>query len=108
MTLRSVILGTGSYLPEKKVTNHDLSEHLETSHEWIVERTGICARYIAAPGEYTSHMAVKASRKALEAANLTPQDIDMIILATSTPDHTFPATSPRIQAELGISRGFAF
>lgn len=108
MTIRSVILGTGSYLPDKKVTNHDLPERLETSHEWIVERTGICSRYIAAPGEYTSHMAVKASQKALEAANLTPQDIDMIILATSTPDHTFPATSTRIQAELGISKGFAF
>src|SRR3990167_5812601 len=108
MTIRSVILGTGSYLPEKKVTNHDLSERLETSHEWIVERTGICARYIAAPGEHSSHMAVKAAKKALEAANLTPQDIDMIILATSTPDHTFPATATRIQAKLGMTKGFAF
>ena len=108
MTLRSVILGTGSYLPEKKMTNHDFSQHLETSHEWIVERTGICARHIAAAGEYTSDMAVVASQRAIEAAGLVPQDIDMIILATSTPDHTFPATATRIQAKLGISQGFAF
>jgi len=108
MTIRSVILGTGGYLPEKKVTNHDLSQHLDTSHEWIVERTGICSRYIAAPEEYTSDLAVKASQKALQAANLTPQDVDMIILATSTPDHTFPATATRIQAKLGITQGFAF
>jgi 3-oxoacyl-[acyl-carrier-protein] synthase III len=108
MTLRSVILGTGSYLPEKRITNHDLSQHLNTSHEWIVERTGICARYIAATNEYTSDMAVIASQRALEAAGLLPQDIEMIVLATSTPDHTFPSTATRIQAKLGISQGFAF
>lgn len=108
MTFRSVIIGTGSYLPEKRITNHELSKHLETSHEWIVERTGICARYIAAPGEYTSDMAVRASKRALDAAKLTPQDIDMIILATSTPDHTFPSTATRIQSKLGTSKGFAF
>lgn len=108
MSLRSVILGTGSYLPQKKVTNDDLPSHLDTSHEWIVERTGICARHIAAPDEYTSDMAVQAAQQALAAAHLTPQDIDMIILATSTPDHTFPATATRVQAKLGMSRGFAF
>lgn len=108
MTLRSVIIGTGSYLPNKRITNHELSPHLETSHEWIVERTGICARYIAATGEYTSDMGTIASERALEAAGLTPQDIDMVILATSTPDHTFPSTATRIQANLGISEGFAF
>jgi 3-oxoacyl-[acyl-carrier-protein] synthase III len=108
MTLRSVIIGTGSYLPKKRVTNDDLSKHLETSHEWIVERTGICARYLAAPGEYTSDMAVEASIRAMSAAKLTPQDIDMIILATTTPDHTFPATATRVQSKLGISKGFAF
>ncbi len=108
MTLRSVIIGTGSYLPKKRVTNQELPKHLDTSHEWIVERTGICARYLAAPGEYTSDMAVEASKRALSAAKLTPQDIDMIILATSTPDHTFPATATRIQSKLGISKGFAF
>lgn len=108
MTIRSVIIGTGSYLPENRVTNHDLPEHLNTSDEWIVERTGICARYLAAPGEYTSDMAIEAAKRALEAAKLTPQDIDMIILATSTPDHTFPATATRIQSKLGMSKGFAF
>jgi 3-oxoacyl-[acyl-carrier-protein] synthase III len=108
MTLRSVIMGTGSYLPEKRLTNDDLSEHLETSHEWIVERTGICARHIAAETECTSDMAVIASKRSLEAAGIKPQDIDMIILATSTPDHTFPATATLIQKKLGISQGFAF
>lgn len=108
MSLRSVILGTGSYLPEKRLTNDDLSQHLDTSHEWIMERTGICARHIAAENELTSDMATIASKRALEAAECRPQDIDIIILATSTPDHTFPATSTRVQANLGISRGFAF
>jgi 3-oxoacyl-[acyl-carrier-protein] synthase-3 len=108
MTCRSVIIGTGSYLPEKRVTNHDLSKYLDTSHEWIMERTGICARHLAAAGEYTSDMAVIASERALSAANLTPQDIDMIILATSTPDHTFPSTATRIQSKLGMAKGFAF
>lgn len=108
MTLRSVILGTGSYLPKKRVTNHDLSQHLDTSHEWIMERTGISARHIAAPEEYTSTMAIEAAQKALTAAQLTVQDIDMLILATSTPDHVFPSTASRIQESLGISKGFAF
>lgn len=108
MSKKSVVLGTGSYLPEKKITNHDLPKELETSHEWIVERTGICARHIAASDELTSDMAVTASKKALQAAGLTPQDIDMIILATSTGDHTFPSTATRVQAKLGITKGFAF
>ena len=105
---RSVIVGTGSYLPKKRLTNSELPEHLETSHEWIVERTGICARYIAAPDEFTSDMAVEASKRALEKAGVDPQDLDMIILATSTPDHTFPATATRVQARLGNTKGFAF
>jgi len=108
MTIRSVILGTGSYLPKKRVTNHDLPSHLDTSHEWIMERTGICARHIAAPEEYTSTMAVEAAQKALIAAQLTSQNIDMVILATSTPDHTFPSTAIRVQEKLGISKGCAF
>jgi 3-oxoacyl-[acyl-carrier-protein] synthase-3 len=108
MSLRSVIVGTGSYLPEKRMTNDELPQHLDTSHEWIVERTGICARHIAAEGELTSDLATIAAKRALEAANYSPQDIDMIILATSTPDHTFPATATRVQANLGISKGFAF
>lgn len=108
MTLRSVIVGTGSYLPKKRMTNDELPKHLETSHEWIVERTGICARHLAETGEYTSDLAVEAAKRALKAANLSPQDIDMIILATSTPDHTFPATATRVQSKLGITKGFAF
>jgi 3-oxoacyl-[acyl-carrier-protein] synthase-3 len=108
MSLRSVIVGTGSYLPSKRITNDDLAQHLETSHEWIVERTGICARYVAAPDEYTSDMALVACERALEAAELTSQDIDLIILATSTPDHTFPSTATRIQAKLGNTTGVAF
>ncbi len=108
MTLRSVIIGTGSYLPKKRVTNYDLSQHLDTSHEWIMERTGISARHIAAPEEYTSTMAIEAAQKALSAAQLTSKDIDMVILATSTPDHTFPSTAIRVQEKLGISKGFAF
>lgn len=108
MNINSVVVGTGSYLPSRKMTNHDLPAHLETSHEWIVERTGICARHIAAEGEYTSDLGVQAALKALEAAGLTPADIDMIILGTSTPDNTFPATATRIQSKLGMTRGFAF
>src|SRR5688572_2413265 len=108
MTLRSVIIGTGSYLPAKKVTNRDLPPQLETSHDWIVERTGICARHVAADDEYTTEMAVIAANRALEAAGVDPQDVDMIILATATPDHTFPATATRVQSKLGISKGFAF
>lgn len=108
MTLRSVILGTGSYLPQRKITNDELSQTLDTSHDWIVERTGICARHIAAEGEYTSDLAVKAAQRALEASGVTPQDIDLIILATCTPDHTLPATATRVQAKLGNTRGVAF
>ena len=108
MTLRSVVLGTGSYLPEKIITNHELSETLDTSHEWIMERTGISTRHIAAPGEFTSDLGLIAAKRALEASGLTPQDVDMIILATSTPDHTFPQSAARIQAKLGMTKGFAF
>lgn len=108
MTIRSVIIGTGGYLPEKRIANNELSEKLETSHEWIVERTGIHARRIAANDEFTSDIAVAAARDALNAADLLPSDIDMLILATSTPDHTFPATATRVQAKLGMTKGFAF
>jgi 3-oxoacyl-[acyl-carrier-protein] synthase-3 len=108
MTLRSVIIGTGGYLPQQKMTNDDLSKTLDTSHEWILERTGISARHIAAPGEYTSDLATKASQRALEAAHMEPHDIDMIILATATPDHTFPSTATRVQSKLGMTKGFAF
>ncbi|MEB3701462.1 3-oxoacyl-[acyl-carrier-protein] synthase 3 [Candidatus Bealeia paramacronuclearis] len=108
MTLRSVVCGTGSYLPQKCLTNYELPAHLETSHEWIMERTGIAARHIAAPNETTSALAVKAALKALEAAGMDPQDIDLIILGTCTPDNTFPSTATLIQSRLGIHKGFAF
>lgn len=105
---RAVIAGTGAYLPEKELSNHDLSKFLDTSHDWIVERSGIEARRVAADGELTSDLATYAAREALEAASIDPKDLDMIILATSTPDHTFPATATRIQANLGNTKGFAF
>jgi len=105
---RSIILGTGSYVPERRLTNSDLAEMVDTSDEWIVQRTGIRARHIAAEGELTSDLAVKAARRALDASGLEPGDIDMIVLATATPDNTFPATAVTVQHKLGISSGFAF
>ncbi|MDP4023627.1 beta-ketoacyl-ACP synthase III [Methylobacterium sp. NEAU 140] len=106
--LRSVVLGTGSCLPERVVTNAALAERVETSDEWIVQRTGIRQRHIAAAGETTSVLGARAARAALDAAGLGPGDIDLVICATSTPDHTFPATATQIQAALGIDRGAAF
>jgi 3-oxoacyl-[acyl-carrier-protein] synthase-3 len=90
------------------VTNADLAARIDTSDEWIVQRTGIRQRHVAAPGEFTSHLGLKAAERALAAAGLAAADIDLIVLATSTPDQTFPATSATIQAELGITRGAAF
>lgn len=114
MTVYSKIIGTGSCLPANRVTNEKLAEQLaaqgiETSHEWIVTRTGITARHYAAEGELSSDMAAHASRKALEMANLEVNDIDMIILATSTPDHLggFPSTASVLQHKLGITNGAA-
>lgn len=106
--IRSVVRGTGSYLPERVLSNADLAARMDTSDEWIVQRTGIRQRHIAAEGEFTSHLAIKAAERALPAAGLTPADIDLIVLATATPDQTFPATSVTVQAELGITRGAAF
>jgi 3-oxoacyl-[acyl-carrier-protein] synthase III len=106
--LRSVILGCGSYLPSQVLTNDDLARTLDTSDEWIVQRTGIHERRIAAPGEVTSQMATHAARAALAHARLDPQAIDLILLATSTPDNTFPASAVTVQAELGITHGAAF
>ncbi len=109
MTIRrAVVLGCGSYLPSQVLTNADLARKVDTSDEWIVQRTGIHERRIAAPGEMTSHMAVHAARAALSHARLEPQAIDLIVLATSTPDNTFPATAVSVQAELGIVHGAAF
>jgi 3-oxoacyl-[acyl-carrier-protein] synthase-3 len=105
---RSVILGCGGYLPSRVLTNADLARQLDTSDEWIVQRTGIHERRIAAPGEWTSHMATHAARAALAHARLDAQSIDLIVLATSTPDNTFPASAVSVQADLGITHGAAF
>jgi 3-oxoacyl-[acyl-carrier-protein] synthase III len=105
---RSVVLGCGSYLPGKVLTNAELARAVDTSDEWIVQRTGIHERRIAADGELTSDLAIKAARSALAAAKVEPQDIDLIVLATSTPDNTFPASAVSVQAGLGITGGAAF
>jgi 3-oxoacyl-[acyl-carrier-protein] synthase III len=105
---RSVVLGCGSYLPSQILTNDDLARKVDTSDEWIVQRTGIHERRIAAPGELTSDMATHAARVALAHARVDAQSIDLIILATSTPDNTFPATAVSVQAALGINHGAAF
>ena len=101
MTLRSVVKGTGSALPERRVDNAELAAKVETSDEWIVERTGIRSRYVAADGETTATLAVEACRRALEAASLQPEDIGLIVLATATPDQTFPSSATKVQALLG-------
>ena len=106
--IRSVVLGCGSYLPEQVVTNAQLAARIDTSDEWIVQRTGIRERHIAADGEFTSHLAIKAAQAALTDAGLGAQSIDLIVLATSTPDNTFPATAVAVQHALGIDHGAAF
>lgn len=106
--IRSVIRGVGAYLPKRVLTNADLSRMVDTSDEWIRERTGIRARHIAAEGELTSDLGVAAAKQALVRAGLDPVEIDLVICATATPDRTFPATAVRIQAQLGISKGAAF
>ncbi|WP_426525785.1 beta-ketoacyl-ACP synthase III [Bradyrhizobium sp. McL0615] len=106
--IRSVVLGCGSYLPERILTNAELATRLDTSDEWIVQRTGIRERHVAAEGEFTSHLAIKAARAALHHARLDAQAIDLIVLATSTPDNTFPATAVAVQDGLGIHHGAAF
>ncbi|MDK9697863.1 MAG: ketoacyl-ACP synthase III [Siculibacillus sp.] len=106
--LRTVVRGVGSYLPAEILTNADLVKIVDTSDEWIVERTGIHARHRAAPGEYTSDLAVHAGRAALEHAGVDPSDIDLVVVATATPDHTFPSTATEVQARLGIQHGFAY
>ncbi|MFN4008510.1 MAG: beta-ketoacyl-ACP synthase III [Pannonibacter sp.] len=106
--IRSTVLGCGSYLPEKFLTNEELASMVDTSDDWIVQRTGIRKRHIASEGEFTSHLAVKAARRALDNAGFEAKDIDVIILATATPDNTFPATAVTVQHELGMHHGFAF
>jgi len=105
---RAIITGCGSYLPDCVVTNDDLASRVDTSDAWIVERTGIRERHIAAEDEATSDLALAAARRALKDAGLTANDIDLIIVATATPDLTFPATAALVQAGLGMTGGFAF
>ncbi len=106
--LRSVVLGCGSYLPARILSNDELAKSVETTDEWIVQRTGIRERHIAAPGELTSDLALNAARAALINARAEASSIDLIVLATSTPDQTFPATAVSVQAGLGITHGAAF
>ena len=106
--LRSVVLGCGSYLPERVLSNRELAASVDTSDEWIVQRTGIRQRHIAADGELTSDLGIAAARAALAAAQVDAQSIDLIVVATSTPDNTFPATAVSVQAGLGITQGAAF
>ena len=109
MTIRrAVIRGVGAYLPANIVTNQDLAQKVETTDEWIVQRTGIRQRHIAAEGETTSMLATEAAKRALLDAGLQPSDIDLIVLATATPDHTFPSVATQVQYALGITRGVAF
>jgi 3-oxoacyl-[acyl-carrier-protein] synthase-3 len=108
VTLRSVLLGVGSALPARRVDNAELAAQVETSDEWIVERTGIRSRYIAGEGETTASLAAEAARKALEHAGLEPADIGLIILATATPDQTFPSSATKVQHLLGITDAIAF
>ena len=105
---RSQIIGFGSYLPKEVVTNDDLAKKIDTSDQWIRKRTGIAQRHIAADGELTSDIAEQAARAALENAGIATDDIDLIVLATATPDNTFPATATRVQSNLDIRRGAAF
>lgn len=105
MVRRSIVAGIGSYLPERVVTNAELAERIDTSDEWIQERSGIKKRHIVADGEMTSDLATAAAQRALAAAGLAPDDIGIIVVATSTPDETFPATATVVQSKLGCANG---
>ena len=108
MSLRSQIAGCGAYLPERIITNYELADRLDTSDEWIRQRTGIGERRVAAPGELTSDLAVRAAERALTNAGISGSDLDLLVVATATPDNTFPATATKVQARLGMERGAAF
>jgi 3-oxoacyl-[acyl-carrier-protein] synthase-3 len=108
MTVRSQVAGCGAYLPERVVTNHELARRLDTSDDWIRQRTGIGERRVAAPGELTSDLAVRAAERALNSAGMRGSHLDLLVLATATPDNTFPATAAKVQARLGMSHGAAF
>jgi 3-oxoacyl-[acyl-carrier-protein] synthase-3 len=105
---RSLVLGVGSALPKRQVTNEELASQVDTSHEWIVARTGIRTRYVAGEGETTASLATDAARRALEQAGISATDIDLIVLATATPDQTFPSSATKVQAALGIPDCIAF
>jgi len=105
---RAIVLGTGAYLPERIMRNTEFEALVETNHEWIIERTGIEQRHIAADSEVTSDLAVKAGQEALQRASISPDTIDLVILATTTPDDTMPSTATKVQHRLGITRGAAF
>src|ERR1700761_9294920 len=105
---RAVLAGTGSYLPEQIVTNAQMAERVDTSDEWITERTGIRQRHFAAPHETAAYMGAAAARRALEQAGMAPEEVGAIIVATSTPDQAFPATAVHIQAALGARNAFGF
>ena len=106
--IHSKIIGTGSYLPAKVVTNYDLEKIVDTTHDWIFSRSGIVERHVAAEGEMSSDLALQASSRAIEAAGITANDIDLIIVATTTPDHIFPSTACVLQDKLGIKSAIAF
>ena len=108
MTIRAVVKGIGHYLPDRVVSNHDLAQTVDTTDEWIRTRSGIERRHFAADGQMTSDLATRAARAALRDAGLVPADIDAIIVATSTPDLTFPSVATMVQGQLGMTRGFAF
>ena len=108
MTRRSVVMGVGSALPKRQVTNAELAKQVDTSDEWIVERTGIRNRFIAGDGETTGTLATEAARRALESAGIDAREIGLIVLATATPDQTFPSTATKVQAALGINDCIAF
>lgn len=107
-TIRSVVAGVGSYLPEKVVTNAELAKRVDTSDEWIQQRTGIQQRHIAADEQGTADLAVEAARAALKDAGMAAEDVDMILVATTSPDRTFPSTATLVQQKLGLRSGFAF
>jgi 3-oxoacyl-[acyl-carrier-protein] synthase-3 len=108
MVFRSQIVGCGAYLPKTVLTNAELAKRVDTSDEWIVQRTGIRQRHVAAEGELTSDLAFAAARDALRSSGVQPETVDLLVLATTTPDHTFPATAAKVQARLGMTGGAAF
>ena len=108
MKNKNYIIGSGSYLPKKILTNHDLSKKLNTSDEWITSRTGIKKRHIASDTELNSDLAFNAAKRAIKNSKIRVSKIDLVIIATSTPDNTFPSTATKVQAKLGIKKGFAF